>query len=269
MKPLENCCVLITRPKHQCQELEGMITSLGGEPIIMPMIEISDSDSKLCPTSIQKLVDDADKIIFVSKNAVAKLFDLNISLPPDVDIITIGSETALCLKERGIRVHYFPFNHSSSEQLIKSQQFNAIKGKRIIIFAGEDGRSMLQNYLRNKGAHVDKIALYKRTLPQIDFKQLQSVIKRTSPIIITCTSANILQNLYLIFGEHDLLDWFQRQVLITVSPRLKRYAKKFGFCDNQILLSANPSTSAIIETLISGYAKFIATKNLLKDTIHG
>lgn len=144
---LKNLTIVITRPKHQAQDLAEKITSLGGKTILFPTIDIADiSDT----TSLQNLIaqlKDFNLAIFISPNAVQKAAHFikaqyNI-WPHSVKIAAIGSSTAKALHDLGWRVDIYPVDKFNSETLLGLPALQHIAKQKIILFCGEGGRELI------------------------------------------------------------------------------------------------------------------------------
>lgn len=256
---LENLEILITRPLQQSLDLVHNIQLHGGIPIHFPTIEIQDTKTPYLRSHIEREINTADQIIFVSANAVTKVMALNIKLPPKTTILTIGAATAHLLKEHSVPVHFYPEQKSCSESLLQSDLLRDVANKKIVIFSGEGGRNLLSDSLLKRGATVVKIPVYKRRCPNIHSDELFfiSTDSKTMPLVITCTSVEILQNLVTILEKANKVPWLKQQYLLTISPRIATHANDLGFNDSQIMIAENTSTQAMIETLITWYAKFV------------
>src|SRR3989338_9151607 len=99
LKPLQNCSVLITRPLHQAQSLNEMISSAGGSVILFPTIEIIPAaDLEPLHTILQQLKQ-WNIAIFVSANAVHAVMKYSPQQQfKTLEIVAIGPGTAKILR---------------------------------------------------------------------------------------------------------------------------------------------------------------------------
>jgi uroporphyrinogen-III synthase len=104
----------------------------------------------------------------------------------------------------------------------------------------------LATTLRNRGANVDYLDVYKRTIPSIDSSQVSSLLVHDQLDVITVTSGEALQNLFIMLEKKH----HQRLLavpLVVVSNRIRQLAADMGF--KRIAVTNCPSDSAILETV--------------------
>ena len=76
MSSLSGLGILVTRPAHQATYLLTRIKSLGGNPLLFPVLEIADVENVEPLLEIIDRLDEFDFAIFVSPNAVDKALPL-------------------------------------------------------------------------------------------------------------------------------------------------------------------------------------------------
>ena len=104
--PLAGRRIVVTRPKGQAERLLGLIRQAGGEPLEIPALEIRDL-SDLAPFySVIERLESFDMAIFVSRNAVRKVFALTGGrlLPAHLKLATIGNGSREELESHGIKI---------------------------------------------------------------------------------------------------------------------------------------------------------------------
>lgn len=194
---LANLGVLITRPKHQADQLADLIEARGGIALRYPTIEIVALDNleAASPPEIAKL----DVAVFVSGNAVTHGWPLLArDGGPDEHMIiaAVGHATARVLRDLGAVNVIHPSGVADSESLLRLSELQNIQGKRIGIFRGVGGRNLLRDVLIRRGARVDVIECYRRVKPILDMDALATALTRAQVAAITITSAEGLANLY-------------------------------------------------------------------------
>lgn len=256
---LKNLPILITRPKNQTGELVQRIVEKGGLPLLFPTLAINPIPTSHLAEVLQE-TDDCDLVIFISQNAVLYAASY-IANAPKFKIATIGPATAKALQDRGIHVDFFPSNQFDSEHLLALPFFKNISHKKVIILGGEGGRPWLEETLKLKGAVVKKIAVYYRSCPKIPMKTILNATAIKQCVIVT-TSGESIENLFKIMSRYEQKDWLLKQSLLIVSVRLRDLAMKLGFPSQQLLISSNATTPAILDCLIKWYAKQQHTRNM-------
>lgn len=229
-RPLQQINILITRPEHQSKHLAEHIRKLGGNPVIFPVLEISDIEDK---TFLLQLIQRLDKYalgIFVSPNAVHKAIPLIQSkraLPKQMKIAVVGKSSADALKQYGIEQVIMPHNRFDSEALLEHEALQHVSGQRVVIFRGSGGRPLLGDTLKQRGALLEYAQCYNRSKPNVDPSGLLLSWSQGKINAVVITSSEGLQNLFDIIGQAG-------QQLLTMTPvfatheRIARLAQEAG-----------------------------------------
>lgn len=241
---LNNLRVMVTRPKPQGILLCEQIRLLGGQPVYFPTIEIVPHGN----SNLLSNLDQFNFLIFISPEAVYQSAKLISKLPENVKFAAIGARTAKALEEMGLPAPIFPQEDWNSEGLLKLPEMQGVSGKKIAIIKGLGGRQWLEEELERRGAKVNLIIVYQRTLPQIEVKPYVDLFQRGFVDVIICTSNEGLQNLKILLN--DAWSDLQKTPLLVISERMALWAQELGF--KQILLSKNASQNAILEALVKG-----------------
>lgn len=229
-KLLTGINVLVTRPEHQAHHLADGIRALGGNPILFPVLEITDiKDLKPLLELIDRL-EAFDLAIFVSPNAVNKampMINTRRTLPPSLKIAAVGKGSAETLQHFGINHIIVPTGRFDSEALLDCAELQQMKDQLVIIFRGNDGRQLLGDTLIKRGAKVEYAACYHRGRPDIDATSLLTAWANNNVNAVTVTSSEGLHNLFDIIGElgQQLL---KTTPLFTGHQRIAQTAKKLG-----------------------------------------
>ena len=168
---LDKRTVLITRPRHQTDELCALITAAGAEVVYFPVLEIvplldngqsGNQDSIRNSTSAATIIgqlDSVDIVIFISANAVEQ-GDVRVRQqrghwPAHLQLAVVGRGSARALGHVGLKADICPEHGFDSEALLALPLMHQVQGKRIVIFRGQGGRETLAAELRRRGAQVD------------------------------------------------------------------------------------------------------------------
>ena len=248
-------CVLVTRPEHQADNLVRLIERRGWHAIRFPVLEIvpavkPDAQPFSCVRDKR-----FDAVIFISANAVNFALRANsgkIDPFKNHRIAAIGRATAKALEVAGLRVDWLPEAGFSSEALLAIPQFQTVKGQSFLIVRGEGGREELADALRERGAIVEYLEVYKRTKPNGDNRAVVRLIENRKLNVVTVTSGEGLQNLLEMLGL-EIRSRLLSIPLVVISDRMKELAIGMGF--ESIAVTDNPADAAILEkvkTLIDG-----------------
>jgi len=229
--------VLVTRPAHQAEGLCELIQAAHGRPIRFPTIEILGPADKQTARSQLAAARQADLLVFVSANAVQYAFPLlPDQLPLDIDIAAVGKATASALGESGLDPTLLP-ERMDSEGLLALPALQDVTGKSILILRGNGGRELLAETLRERGADVTQVEVYRRTLPKrtAGARNLLGGWQQLVDVVIATSNA-IFDNLLELLGDEGLA-LLQTTPLIVVSQRGAEHAIAKG-CQSVFLANS-------------------------------
>ncbi len=244
-KRLNNRTILLTRPRHQAQQLVDLIEDAGGKAIVFPTLQIIPPDDSSALQKELHRLPDVDIVIFVSANAVdhAMPYWKRTDSPT---IVAIGPGTAQALHRHGIPPTLVPKNYSS-EGIVNLSVFQAVAHKKILICCGEHSRPYLKDELQKRGAIVSVAICYRRACPSIDAHQ-QTWIQQQPIDFIVSTSKESLHNLHALFYSSGL-PWLTNIPLLVISDAMAAEATALGF-RNRIIVARNASNEAILGALL-------------------
>ncbi len=207
--PLAGLKVLVTRPRDQAGGLAQGIELAGGTPVLFPLLEISPLPD---PRPLQELASRLHQFnlaIFISPNAVqfgmAAIHAAG-TLPGGLKIASVGQGSAAALRRAGVANVIAPSERFDSESLLALAELQQVRDWRIVIFRGENGRELLGDTLKARGAHVEYAACYRRSKPALGIDQLLAA----NADAFTLTSSEALTYLW------DMLDETAKKRLTTL-----------------------------------------------------
>ena len=233
--PLAGVSILITRPVMPASRTATRLASLSATPFIFPTTIIEP------PADIQPLsaalanISDYHAAIFVSPSAaemtLAPLGSTPKKLPATLHVFAPGPGTAEELNIRGVANVEMPETSFDSEGLLALPTLlaNAIKGKRVAIFRGNDGRELLREELVKRGATVDAITAYHRRAPITPPTGLLELLRAGSVNALSAMSSDAITNLV------PLIPADERHTLLFALPvyashqRIAATAREAGF----------------------------------------
>jgi len=256
--PLLGQRVLVTRPAHQAQGQADLITSLGGQVLPLPLLQIE----PVCETDttdfqqLKRCILDLDLytgVIFVSANAArqgaAWIDTYWPQLPLGVEWIGIGRQTCETLTALGFEAWHQPGGFDS-ESLLQAEFLQQIKDQRFLILRGDSGRELLYDTLSARGARVDCATVYYRRCPRYPQAIVQSTIYDQPISAMLVTSGDGLSNLMQITAQAS--DTQRKQLLetrvIIPSLRIAQLAEQLGF--TQIKIAQGPDDQSMVQALI-------------------
>lgn len=242
--------VLVTRPAHQAENLCRLIAGRGGIAVRFPTLAIVECDNLLAIQKNLAQLESFDWVIFISANAVNFALKANDGKIPRFRIgatcVAIGKATATALAMAGLRVDLLPENNYNSEALLELPEMQEIQGQRLLVVRGIGGREELANTLRDRGADVHYLNVYKRIIPNINNAEIIELLEQNKLDVITATSGETLHNLLIMLGVAHHQQLFALP-LVVVSDRIKQIAAELGF--KRIAVTDSPSDEAILETV--------------------
>lgn len=239
-KSLSGLRVLVTRPVAQALDLAKSVRAAGGEPVLLPLIEIEPVPAEKWPLMDWRKV---DWLIFISRNAVNLFFaGLQKKLPGRIQFAAVGNGTTKALHAQGITEIWQSDKSSGSEGLLTLPVLQNITDQKIVIIRGQGGRELLADTLRTRGATVRYIEVYKRQFPNIDDADIAEACQCN---MLMATSIQSVANLLRLFASEK--PQIVIKPLIVLSERIKQYALAQGF--SNVIVTENASDKAIMQRL--------------------
>lgn len=255
--PLTNSHIMVTRPAHQADALINLLVANGAKIFCQPLIEIIPVTISKPSIEVLKSLPQTDIAIFISQNAVThgvNLINQYGGLASNLKLATVGLGSAKLLEQLTNRsVDIMPQDNYNSEGLLAHPELQNVANKRITIFRGIGGRTLLADTLRERGAQVEYAEVYQRQLPQIDLDQLET-IWQTQPIDTICITSgegleNLVSNILKSTAPEQLRADILNTQLVIVNKRLESLVHKHGFTKPPIITD-NVSDKAIVDAII-------------------
>ncbi|MDR5866372.1 uroporphyrinogen-III synthase [Halomonas koreensis] len=161
-------------------------------------------------------------------------------LPVGIDYYAVGAATAETLhRELGVRVHVPPGGgETTSEALLALGSLRRLDDQRVLLVAGEGGRTLLAETLAARGARLTRLAVYRRRLLD-PTAALRRRLAAGDYRALVVTSGEILEHLARWCAETAL-----HQPLIVSSTRLATLAGTLGFRRPVVASGATPAALA-------------------------
>lgn len=245
--PLKGFGVLVTRPRAQAAELIEEIHSKGGNAICFPAIEIVSRDASAIAADAAALPQ-PDIAIFISRNAVAH----GLAHAAGAMKGATGPATAAAIESAGHSVEIKPDQGYDSESLLGEPALQNVAGKQVRIIRGGDGRELLAETLRERGATVDYLSVYERLRPSTTPDSLAEVelAWREGKInAVIVMSIETLSNLIALLPE-----WCVQQLdivpLVTPAARVIKEALD-RYPASSPILASGPQAANMVDAIIA------------------
>jgi uroporphyrinogen-III synthase len=250
--PLANRGIVVTRPAHQAAPLAEMIRAASGRAILFPVIEIADIEDARPLTELIDRLDQFDRAIFVSPNAVYKAMTLikaRRALPSQLRYAAVGRGSVRELAKFGVTDVTAPARFDS-EALLALPEFTNVAGQRLVIFRGVGGREVLGETLIARGARVEYAECYRRVRPRADPAPLLQAWAANAVDAVTVTSSEGLHNFCALIGERGRA-WLGKTPLFVPHARIAATA-------HELKLTEVVQTAQGDEGLIAGLRQWFA-----------
>jgi uroporphyrinogen-III synthase len=233
--PLTGVSILITRPVMPASRTAQRLAGLGATPLVFPTTIIEPPANVAPLNAALAEIDGYYAAIFVSPSAaemtLAPLGSIPKKMPAALHVFAPGPGTAEELSLRGVAKVEMPTTSFDSEGLLAlpSLQANAIKGKRIVIFRGNDGREVMREALVVRGASVEAITAYHRRAPNTPPTGLLELLRTGKINALSAMSSDAVTNLV------SLIPVVERAKLLFALPvyasheRIAATAREAGF----------------------------------------
>ncbi len=252
---LQGQVILNTRPTHQQAQLTQLLQRAGARVLPFPVIDIQPIAIGAAERQLAQEIGNYDILLFVSRNAVEGAFRFidPERLQSSTRLGVIGSATRAALQAALSGSHIDadaslvagePYN---SEALLQAPALHQVAGKRVLILRGQQGRNLLGDELRQRGASVDYAEVYRRTLPFGGPEAFDRLVTKSLPTLVLLTSAEGMHNLF------ELVDMKAARALrkipwLLISERMRESALKLGH-NATILIAQSASDKGIRQTI--------------------
>lgn len=220
--------VLLTRPAEESTALAASLSDAGIFSSSLPLLDIQPLAVTPEQHAIFRNLGRYCAVIVVSKPAARLATQQLDQAWPQLPWFSVGAATAQVLAEHGLNVHY-PQTGDDSEALLQLPALReavARPGARVLILRGEGGRELLAQRLREQGASVDYLELYRRFLPAYEAGVLTQRIQLERLNGVVVSSGQGFLHLQTLAGA----DWPQvaQLPLFVPSPRVQEMAQAAG-----------------------------------------
>ena len=164
--PLFGVSIGVTRPDEQADDVSSQIVRLGGEPVIMPMIEVgpvAESEVPAIQETFERL-HEFQWLVFTSVNGVSEFFRHLQASGRDARalhaaaIAAIGTSTALKLKSFGIQADFVPAEFRA--EALGTALAERAQGQNVLWVRASRGRDVLPGLLQDAGVHLEQLVVY-------------------------------------------------------------------------------------------------------------
>ncbi|MBH0018058.1 uroporphyrinogen-III C-methyltransferase [Pseudoalteromonas sp. NGC95] len=232
--------ILITRPEGKGAALAQQLEQAGYQASLFPVLKIT----HLTPSSTElSPLLNADKIIFISQDAVSALSQLKPDINTKAQFYAVGQQTADIIYEQfGVRAAV-PKQYDS-EGLLALKSLAEVDGSNIVLVKGQGGRPELAKTLKERGAFLNNCVVYKREPTESIIPNWTDHWKSQNVHGIVITSNAAVDAIFKSLTAHQL-QWLQQCRFYVASERIAAYLKLQQVSSANIHIAAGASDNAM------------------------
>jgi len=233
-RPLFGRRILVTRSREQSKRMAEKIADQGGDPILLPTIQIRPPDDWARLEDAFRRMGEFDWVIFTSVNGVEKFFERFFTVFEDIRdlagprIGAIGPVTAEAVRKRGLKVDLLPKEFVAEGVLAQFTRDN-VEGKRFLIPRAEKARDVLPRGLTEMGGLVEVVFVYRTDRPaDTDIERVRKMLEEKQLSAVTFTSSSTVTHLVEMFNASDIRGLFEGVVVTSIGPVTSATARELG-----------------------------------------
>ncbi|HEV8382817.1 MAG TPA: uroporphyrinogen-III synthase [Gemmatimonadales bacterium] len=250
--------IVVTRAREQAGDLVRALEDRGAEALIAPVIRIQPLENLGALRAALTGLSTYRWVVFTSQNAVQIVFDRLVAwgLTPRVftstSVAAIGSATGDMLTVKGVVPAVIPGEfvaEALAAELVRHSG-GSLVGSRVLIPSAVDAREALAAGLREHGADVEAIAVYRTVPVTADLSGLAADITRGRIDAVTFTSSSTVRSFVDLVGRPAATSG--RFVAATIGPITAGTARELGL---RQIIEAEPHTiPGLVESLAKRFA---------------
>ncbi len=198
-KSLFGKTIAVTRARTQASELVNMLRTLGAQVLEVPTIAFSEPGNWCDVDCAIADIHAFDWLVLTSTNGTDRFFGRlfkqgrDVRALGEIKIATIGAATSARVREWRLNVDLEAANRTS-EGLLAA--FGAdLSGQDFLLPRPEKSRDVLANKLRERGAEVRELVVYKTVMPKCLPEEFLQLVEKEAIDLIAFTSSSTVVNL--------------------------------------------------------------------------
>jgi uroporphyrinogen III methyltransferase/synthase len=204
-RPLHGRRIVVTRARAQASGFLARLRRMGADAVEIPVIAVEPAaEQRDLDAALDRLVAAAQSgrqswAVFTSANAVDLVWDAVRRGGRDARsfagtrIVAIGPETAAALQRHGLGADLVPEEYVA-EAVAEAMLAQGVGGAHVWLPRAALARDVLPDRLREAGAEVDALALYRTVLPADTAQRLAALLDAGPVDAVTFTSSSTVQH---------------------------------------------------------------------------
>jgi uroporphyrinogen III methyltransferase/synthase len=239
-RPLFGKRIVVTRATQQAAILSGKLREVGADVIEMPATQIERLDLDPLRGAIDS-ISDYQWLVFTSQNAVAIFWEQLLGRGKDsralagLKIAAVGPATAGALLEHGIAVDVIPQRFVAEELLEMLRDRDDVAGSEALYVTAEGARDLLPAGLREMGATVTILDIYRSIPDGLGAETLARAIEAGRVDLATFTSGSAVRGYIEAVGDELAL----KVPAASIGPQTSEALREAGI---EVKVEAEEST---------------------------
>lgn len=201
--PLFGQRVVVTRAADQAGSLARLLTEAGAEAVELPVIALEPVEDMNALLGISSY----DWLVFTSVNGVRYFVEAMDRLRVDIRrwpprVAAIGPATAEAIGRLHVKVDVVPESFVAEGLAAAFERFD-MNGRKVLLARASEGRDVVPEALRQRGARVDIVETYRNVVPP-DAPALAREVFAHEPDWVTFTSGSTVKNLLSMVDRNAL-----------------------------------------------------------------
>ncbi len=222
-RPLWGKTALVTRSRDQASRLVELLSAAGARCLEAPTIEIAPpGDFGPLDAALQHL-GRYEWVIFTSANGVRAFMDRLFQKGLDVRVLgrarlaVIGPATGQALRDHGLVPDVVP-DTFQAEGLLAVLDPRLMGGTRLLLARAAQARDVLPEGLRQMGAKVDVVPVYRAVPPQSVPPSAAAALAAGRVDILTFTSSSTVHNFAALAGRERFQELAAHAAVASIGP---------------------------------------------------
>jgi uroporphyrinogen III methyltransferase / synthase len=252
MKPLSGIRIAVTRAAAQSSELVEPLAQAGAEVYACPLIRIEPYILDQAARSTIARAAEFNWLIFTSANGVDQFMRLFDETGGDraalraSRIACVGPATAAVLREHDLSPAAVPASFTGVAVAAALFEQGAVAGRKVLIARASGGGQALPAQLREHGADVVDLELYRSVLDPDGAKRLNDLAAQGKVDLVTFTSGSAVD--YFV----ETVDTHGQLIVAVIGPSTAQAARERGLV---VDIEADPhTTSGLVTGILNYYA---------------
>ncbi len=231
--PLSGKTVVVTRSRAQAGELADRLEALGAKVLEFPTIQVIEPEDWGPVDAALRSAGSYDWIVFTSANAVEAVVSrlasigLGTGALAGTRVAAVGPATAARCAGHGIAADFIPDEHRAEGLLEGLTQRGVGPGARVLIPRALEAREVLPETLRERGATVDVVPVY-RTVRGAGDPVVLERLREGSTDVVTFTSSSTVRHFVALTSALDLGVALAGVLVASIGPVTSRTARDLG-----------------------------------------